>query len=380
MIIQLLNRYQELDPGDIHHPSSTPQTRWLRSESSRIDNAIARKSFYSTAPTIPAKRRAQQALPLGPYKITPSQELPSKPLKLTEPVFARKMFCTERQDKEMTHICLATDLMPTDSTLAVNPENLDFDLYCEILRNKEIIDSGYQLEFTDGKGRRAQITDQMTFRAAILVQVGQKVDMITFHAKPIGKIYLRRSLLMVSRKLSSSSVQEVRVRVPAPPTGPSLVPVHTHPTDVSTPVAPFANIVFRTECLDTGKLHVCLGSDFTSLTTPSSQNAIVNLNSKTVDFDLYCRLLREGNMLDDDQTLGFNDADKKRITIKNQMMFRAAVTYQASRKADMISFTSSRSTSIEGKRERAPGLGWWDDFSPSFQGRVMDNSGVNYRH
>lgn len=290
------------------------------------------------------------------------------------------MFCTERQDKEMTHICLATDLMPTDSALAVNPENLDFNLYCEILRNKEIIDSGYQLEFTDGKGRRAQITDQMTFRAAILVQVGQKVDMITFHAKPIGKIYLRRILLIVSKILSSSSVHEVRVRVPAPPTSPSLVPMQTHPTDVSTPVAPFANTVFRTECLDTGKLHVCLGSDFTSLTTPSSQNAIVNLNSKTVDFDLYCRLLREEKMLDDDQTLGFNDADQKRITIKNQMMFRAAVTYQASRKADMISFTSSRSTSIEGKRERAPGLGWWDDFSPSFQGGVMNNSGVNYRH
>lgn len=288
------------------------------------------------------------------------------------------MFCTERQDKDMTHICLATDLMPTDSPLTVDPENLDFDLYCEILRNKEIIGSGYQLEFIDGKGRRVQITDQMTFRAAILVQVGQKVDMITFHAKPIGKIYLRRSLLMVSRKLSSSSVHDVRV--PAPPTTPSLVPVQTHPIDVSTPVASFANTVFRTECLDTGKVHVCLGSDFTSLTTPISQNAIVNLTSKTVDFDLYCRLIREEKMLEDDQTLGFNDADKKRITIKNQMMFRAAVTYQASRKADMISFTSSRSTSIEGKRERAPGLGWWDDFSPSFQGGEMDNSGVNYRH
>lgn len=101
------------------------------------------------------------------------------------------MFCTERQDKEMTHICLATDLIPTDSALSVDPENLDFNLYCEILRNKEIINSGYRLEFTDGKGRRAQITDQMTFRAAILVQVGQKVDMITFYSKPIGKSYLR---------------------------------------------------------------------------------------------------------------------------------------------------------------------------------------------
>lgn len=290
------------------------------------------------------------------------------------------MFCTERQDKELTHICLATDLIPTtDSTLAVDPENLDFDLYCEILRKKKIIDSGYQLEFTDGKGRRAQITDQMTFRAAILVQMGQKVDMITFHAKPISKIYLKRSLLMVSRKLSSSSVHEVRARLPAPPTSPSFVPMQTHPTDVSTPVASFANTVFRTECLDTGKIHVCLGSDFASLTTPSSQNATVNLTSKTVDFDLYCRLLREEKMLDDDQTLGFNDADKKRISIKNQMMFRAAVTYQANRKADMISFTSSRSICIEEKRERAPGLGWWDDCSPSFQGGVKNNSGVTYR-
>lgn len=101
------------------------------------------------------------------------------------------MICTERQDEDMTHICLATDLMSTDSALPVHPENLDFDLYCEILRNKEIIDSSYQLEFIDGKGRRAQITDQMTFRAAILIQVGQNKGMITFHAKPIGKIYLR---------------------------------------------------------------------------------------------------------------------------------------------------------------------------------------------
>lgn len=69
------------------------------------------------------------------------------------------MFCTERQDKEITHICLATDLIHTDSVLSVDPENLDLNLYCEILRNKEIIDSGYWLEFTDGKGRRAQITD-----------------------------------------------------------------------------------------------------------------------------------------------------------------------------------------------------------------------------
>lgn len=184
---------------------------------------------------------------------------------------------------------------------------------------------------------------------------------------------------MARKKLSSSSVHEVRARVPAPPTSPSLVPMQTHPTDVSAPVASFADTVFRTECLDSGKLHVCLGSDFTSLTTPSSQNATVNLTSRTVDFDLYCRLLREEKMLDDDQTLGFNDADKKRITIKNQMMFRAAVTYQARRNADMISFTSSRSTSIEGKRERAPGLGWWDDCSPSFQGGVTNNSGVTYR-
>lgn len=84
-------------------------------------------------------------------------------------------------------------------------------------------------------------------------------------------------------------------------------------------------------------------------------------------------------MLEDDQTLGFNDAESNRITIKNQMMFRAAVTYQASREADMISFMSSRITSIDGKRERAPGLGWWDDGSSSFQGGVMNNnSGVPY--
>lgn len=88
----------------------------------------------------------------------------------------------------MTHICMATDLMPADSALFVNPENLDFFFYCGILRNKEILDYSNQLEYTDSKGRRAQITDQMTFRAAILVQASQNVDMITFHAKQNGKI------------------------------------------------------------------------------------------------------------------------------------------------------------------------------------------------
>ena len=256
----------------------------------------------------------------------------------------------------MTHICLATDLMPTDSALPVNPENLDFDLYCRILRNKEILDYSYQLEFTDMKGIRAQITDQMTFRAAILVQVGQNVDMIKFHAKPIGKIHLSRSFLMVSRELKLSLAQVVRE--PAAPATPSAVPVQTHSIDISPLVTSFAHAVFCTESLDTGKLHVCLASDFNSLTTRSSLNAIINLTSDTVAYDRYCHLLRKEKMLDDDQNLGFNDANGRRVPITNQMMFRAAVTYQVSRKVDMISFTSSRTTSREGEGGRARGLGW----------------------
>ena len=266
------------------------------------------------------------------------------------------IFCTERQDQDMTHVCLATDLMPTDSALPVNPENLDFNLYCGILRNKEILDYCYQLEFIDLKRRRVQITDQMTFRAAILVQVGQNVDMITFHAKPIGKIHLSRSFLMVSRELKLSLAQVVRV--PAAPTTPSAAPIQTHPIDISPLMTSFAHTVFCTESLDTGRLHVCLANDFTSLTTPSSPNTVINLTSDTVDYDRYCSLLRKEKMLDDDQTLGFNDGNGRRVSIINQMMFRAAVTYQVSRKADMISFTSSRTTSREGERERARGLGW----------------------
>ena len=267
------------------------------------------------------------------------------------------VFCTERRDQDMTHVCLATDLMPTDSALPVSPENLDFDFYCGILRNKEILDYSYQLEFTDLKGRRVQITDQMTFRAAILVQVGQNVDMITFHAKPIGKIHLSRSFLMVSRELKLSLAQVVRVPAApttpsAAPTTPSAAPIQTHPIDISPSMTSFAHTVFCTESLDTGRLHVCLANDFTSLTIPSSSNTVINLTSDTVDYDRYCSLLRKEKMLDDDQTLGFNDGNGRRVSIINQMMFRAAVTYQLSRKADMISFTSSRTTSREGERER----------------------------
>lgn len=249
--------------------------------------------------------------------------------------------------------------MPTDSTLPVNAENLDFDLYCGILRNKEILDYGYQLEFTDVKGRRAQITDQMTFRAAILVQVGQKVDRITFRAKPIGKIRLSRRFLMVlDRELNSAAAQAQVVQIQVPPTTPSSTPIQMHPVEVPASVNSFAHTVFRTESLDTGELHICLASDFTTLTTPTSPNGIINLNSNTVEFESYCRLLRQVNILGDDQNLGFNDTNGKRIPITNQMAFRAAVTYQVSREADMISFTSLRTRSRGGREGGARGLGW----------------------
>ena len=354
--VQLLTRYQELGSRDTQNPNSTPPPRWLRITNPQVNHVISRKSFYSTSPPTPAKRKTQQDSPLGTSKKIPSQGLPSKSLKFTDSSFAEMIFYTKRRDQDIMHICLATDLMPTNSALPVNPENLDFDLYCGILRNKEILDNSYQLEFTDLKGRRAQITDQMTFRAAILVQVSQNVDMITFHAKPIGKVHLSRSFLMVSRELKLSLAQVVRV--PAAPTTTSAAPVQTHPIDISPLVTSFAHTVFCTESLDTGKLHVCLGNDLTSLTTPSSSNAVINLTSDTADYERYCSLLRKEKMLDDDQALGFNDANGRRVPIINQMMFRAAVTYQVSRKADMISFTSSRTTSREGGRESARGLGW----------------------
>ena len=344
---KLLTRCQELGSKDTHHPDSTPPRA-----NRQVNNVSSRKSPYPTPPTIPAKRRTQQVSPPGPSKKPPSQGLHLKSLEFTESSFGKMIFCTERRNQDKTHVCLATHLVPTDSALPVNPENLDFDFYCGILRNKEILDYSYQLEFTDLKGRRVQITDQMTFRAAILVQVGQNVDMITFHAKPIGKIHLSRSFLMVSRELKLSLAQVVRV--PAAPTTPSAA--QTHPIDISPSITSFAHTVFGTESLDTGRLHVCLANDFTSLTTPSSSNTVINLTPDTVDYDRYCSLLRKEKMLDDDQTLGFNDGNGRRVPIINQMMFRAAVTYQVSRKADMISFTSSRTTSREREREH----GDWD--------------------
>lgn len=161
---------------------------------------------------------------------------------------------------------------------------------------------------------------------------------------------------MVNRELNSSAAQVVQIQ--APPTTPSSTPAQMRPIEVPASVNSFAHTVFRTECLDTGELHICLASDFTTLTSPSSPNAIINLNSNTVEFESYCRLLRQVNILGDDQTLGFNDTNGKRIPITNQMAFRAAVTYQVSREADMISFTSSRTKSRGAREGGARGLGW----------------------
>lgn len=66
----------------------------------------------------------------------------------------------------------------------------------------------------------------------------------------------------------------------------------------------------------------------------------MNISPRLVDFEIYRELLKEEDVLSKDSQLGFIDAKGKRIPIKNQMMFHAAVMYQVTQKADMITFSS----------------------------------------
>ena len=103
----------------------------------------------------------------------------------------------------------------------------------------------------------------------------------------------------------------------------------------------FAHTVFRTERLGTDDIHLCLASD---LRSPDSDPN--NLTPTHVDFVSYCRLLRDAQILDDDVCLNFTDVSGKTIPIINQMSFRAAVIYQYTGKADMITFTTAPSSKL----------------------------------
>ena len=112
----------------------------------------------------------------------------------------------------------------------------------------------------------------------------------------------------------------------------------------------FAHTVFRTERLGTDDILLCLASD---LRSPDSDPN--NLTPTHVDFVIYCRLLRDAEILDDDVCLNFTDVSGKTIPIINQMSFRAAVIYQYTGKADMITFTTASSSKIANPPTRACG-------------------------
>lgn len=138
---------------------------------------------------------------------------------------------------------------------------------------------------------------------------------------------------------------------PAPPTSSSLssatnlplAAVNSQSTSqlalASTPTLLVTeNTIFLTKRQDTGKIHICLAKDITS---PDSQAAV--FDPSCVDFGSYCDLLAGAGILDQEANigLGFQPIGGERIPISNQMMFRAAVTYQVDRKFDMVTFSAA---------------------------------------
>lgn len=69
----------------------------------------------------------------------------------------------------------------------MNPTDVDFDAYCGLLREAEVLDNGLVLGFLDSRLKRIQVKNQASFVAGIVYQVSTKVDMIRFSSVPIGK-------------------------------------------------------------------------------------------------------------------------------------------------------------------------------------------------
>lgn len=253
------------------------------------------------------------------------------------------VFCTERTDTEKIHLCLASDLLNAECD-AQNPSpmDVDFNKYFSILREQQIVVPGHRMDFFDTRlGKKVQVTNQMTFRTFVIFQVAQKVEMITFTTEPIGKSAVS--------ELDGGMLNFPSAR---PVSAPLINPT---PSEPSLPVSGssgklFAHTVFRTERLGTDNILLCLASD---LRSPDSDS--INLTPTHVDFVSYCRLLRDAEVLDDDVCLNFTDVSGKSIPIINQMSFRAAVIYQYTGKADMITFTTASPSKITNPPTRAYG-------------------------
>lgn len=70
----------------------------------------------------------------------------------------------------------------------MHPTDVDFDTYCGLLREAEVLDNGLVLGFLDSRLMRIQVKNQASFVAGIVYQVSRKVDMIRFSTVPIGKM------------------------------------------------------------------------------------------------------------------------------------------------------------------------------------------------
>lgn len=105
------------------------------------------------------------------------------------PKFSNTIFYAERQGSENTHLCLASDLsLPGSDTMNISPRLVNFDIYCELLKEEDVLNQDFQLRFINAKGKWIPIKNQMMFHAAVVYQVTQKVDMITFRSKSISKL------------------------------------------------------------------------------------------------------------------------------------------------------------------------------------------------
>lgn len=89
---------------------------------------------------------------------------------------------------------------------------------------------------------------------------------------------------------------------------------------------------------DTGKTHICLAQDITS---PVLQAAV--FDSSCVHFGSYCDLLADEGIIDQEAGTewSYQSVGGERIPISNQIMLRAAVTYQMDKKFNMVTFSAA---------------------------------------
>lgn len=135
---------------------------------------------------VPAPISAPIATPVSPH--VPSHR-PAPTPQGSGTLFSNTVFLTERLNTEQTHICLAANIKSSNSDLlTMLPTDVDFDNYCGLLREAEVLDNGLVLGFLDSRLKRIQVKNQASFVAGIVYQVSTKVDMIRFSSVPISKM------------------------------------------------------------------------------------------------------------------------------------------------------------------------------------------------